>query len=133
VISASPGIDVTIGEEPLTLSADADIWITPIYASANFYLTPESTFELYIGPLLAYVIYENFELVASPGMSEWFTTDNGFGIGAVVGLDIALGERWLLNTAVRYLDTRLEATQDGGVGKADLNPTIFSIGFGVKF
>jgi outer membrane protein len=134
VISASPGLDVTVGEQPLTLEASADIRLTPVYAAANIYLTPDGRFQLYIGPLFAYVIYENFDLVAGPGLSEWFRTDNGFGYGAVLGLDIDLGDRWFLNSAVRYLDTTLEAsTNDPGVGKADLNPTIFSLGFGVRF
>ena len=136
VISASPGLDVTVGEEPLTMEATADIRLTPVYAAANIYLTPDGRFNLYIGPLLAYVIYESFELTAGPGLSEWFHTDSGFGYGAVLGLDIELGSgKWFLNAAVRYLDTTLEAAprDDGGVGKADLDPTIFSFGFGVRF
>ena len=136
VISASPGIDVTVEDEFASVSAEADIRLTPIYAAANIYLTPEGRFNLYIGPILAYVIYESFELNAGPGQSEWFSTEDGFGYGAVLGLDIEVGSgKWFLNTAIRYLDTTLEAAprDDDGVGKADLNPTIFSFGFGVRF
>jgi outer membrane protein len=135
VLSASPGIDVDVGAQPLTISGSGDINITPIYAGLNIHLTPDSRFDLYIGPLLAYVRYSEFKLAAGPGLVEAFTTENGFGIGGVVGLDIGLGDgRWSLNAAVRYIDTTLEATSsDGGLGKTDIDPMICSVGFGFKF
>jgi outer membrane protein W len=135
VISASPGFTVAVDAQPLSVSASSDIRITPIYAALNIHLTPEGRFDLYIGPLLAYVTYDRFELVAGPGLREEFSTQNDLGIGAVLGFDIGLGSgRWSLNGAVRYLDTSLEASpSDGGVGKTDLNPTIFSVGFGYRF
>jgi len=135
VISSSPGFTVAVDTQPLSVTASSDIRITPVYAALNIHLTPEGRFDLYVGPLLAYVLYDSFELVAGPGLREEFSTSNGFGIGAVLGLDIGLGSGgWSLNTAVRYLDTTLEASpSDGSVGKTDLNPTIFSVGFGFRF
>jgi outer membrane protein W len=135
VISASPGFTVAVDAEPLSFSASSDIRITPIYTALNIHLTPDSRFDLYIGPLLAYVTYDRFELVAEPDLREGFSAEEGFGYGAVLGLDIRLGSgRWSLATAVRYLDTTLEASpSDGGVGKTDINPTIFSVGFGYRF
>ena len=135
VISASPGFTVAVDAEPLSVSASSDIRITPIYTALNVHLTPDSRFDLYIGPLLAYVTYDRFELVAEPDLREGFSAEEGFGWGAVLGLDIGLGSgRWSLATAVRYLDTTLEASpSDGGVGKTDINPTIFSVGFGYRF
>jgi len=135
VISSSPGIEVAVNAQPLSVSASADITITPVYAALNIHLTPDSRFDLYIGPMLAYVIYNSFELVAGPGLREEFSTQNGLGIGAVLGLDIGLGSgRWSINGAIRYLDTTLEASSsDGGVGKTDIDPTILSVGVGYRF
>jgi len=135
IISASPGFTVAVDAEPLSVSASSDIRITPIYAALNIHLTPEGRFDLYIGPLLAYVTYDRFELVAEPELREGFSAEEGFGFGAVLGLDIGLGSgRWSLTTAIRYLDTTLEASpSDGGVGKTDIDPTIFSVGFGYRF
>ena len=53
----------------------------------------------------------------------------------VLGLDIGLGSgHWSLTTAIRYLDSTLEASPaDGGVGQSDIDPMIFSIGVGYRF
>ena len=136
VISSSPGFTVAVDAQPLSVSASADVRVTPIYAALNIHLTPDSRFDLYIGPLLAYVFYEGFELSAGPGLTENFTSSNGFGIGAVLGLDIGLGDGpWFINGAIRYLDTTFEASpsDDDGVGKTDLNPMIYSLGVGLRF
>lgn len=135
VLSASPGIKVEAGVQPFTVSASGDLNITPIYAGLNIHLTPDSRFDLYLGPLLAYVRYDGFKLAAGTGIVEEFTTENGFGFGGVVGLDIGLGDgRWSLNASVRYIDTTLEATSsDGGLGKTDIDPTIYSLGVGYRF
>ncbi len=135
VISASPGFTVAVDAEPLSVSASSDIRITPIYAALNIHLTPEGRFDLYIGPLLAYVTYDRFELVAGTELREGFSAEEDIGFGAVLGLDIGLGSgRWSLTTAVRYLNTTLEASpSDGGVGKTDIDPMIFSLGFGYRF
>ena len=135
VMSSSPGIEVAVDAQPLSVSASGDITIIPVYAALNFHLTPDSRFDLFIGPMLAYVLYNRIELVAGPGLTEELSARNGLGIGAVLGLDIGLGSgRWSLNTAIRYLDTTLEASSaDGGVGETDIDPTIFSIGFGYRF
>ena len=135
VISASPGFTVDVDAEPLSVSASSDIRITPIYAALNIHLTPDSRFDLYLGPLLAYVTYDSFELVAGTELREGFSAEEDLGFGAVLGLDIGLGSgRWSLTTAVRYLNTTLEASpSDGGVGKTDIDPMIFSVGFGYRF
>ena len=135
LITASPGFSVAIDARPLSVSASGDIRITPIYAALNIHLTPDGRFDLYVGPLLAYVTYDRFELVAGPELREGFSAEEGLGFGAVLGLDIGLGSgRWSLSTAVRYLATTLEASPaDGGVGKTDIDPWIFSIGVGYRF
>jgi outer membrane protein W len=135
IISASPGFTVEVDAEPTSVSARSDIRITPIYAALNIHLIPDGRFDLYIGPMVAYVTYDRFELVAGPELREGFSAEEGFGFGAVLGLDIGLGSgRWSLVTAIKYLDTTLEASpDDGGVGKTDFDPTIFSVGFGYRF
>lgn len=134
-VSASPRFSVTVDAEPLSVTASGDIRITPIYAALNIHLTPDGRFDLYIGPLLAYVTYDSFVLVAEPELRESFSAEEDIGIGAVLGLDIGLGGgRWSLTTAIRYLDTTIEASSaDGGVGRSDIDPMIFSFGVGYRF
>lgn len=135
VLSASPGIAVEVGVQPFTVSANGDLSISPIYAALNIHLTPDSPVDLYIGPLLAYVKYGGFNLAAGPGLNESFSTDNDFGFGGVVGLDVDLGDsRWIFNATVRYIDTSLTAaSSDGGPGTTDIDPVIYSLGIGFKF
>jgi outer membrane protein W len=135
LITASPSIGVEVYAAPLTVSASADLTITPLYVGANFHLLPESRFDLYVGPMVAYVFHHSFDLVAGPGVTERFSAENRVGIGAALGADIALGSgRWSLTTAVRYIDTSLDASPTGGgSGSADINPTIYSLGFGYRF
>lgn len=135
VISASPGFTITADAGPANISAKSDIRVTPIYAALNVHLIPDGRFDLYIGPLLTYVSYDSFVLVVEPEEREGFSSEEDFGVGAVLGLDIGLGSgRWSLVTAIRYLDTTLEAKPAyGDIGKTDLDPTIFSVGFGYRF
>jgi outer membrane protein W len=134
VLTASPTLDVLIDEVGV-ISASAKPRITPVYVGLNLHLTPDSSADLYIGPMLAYVVYSSIDLVTDPWfLREWFTTENDFGIGINAGLDVRLGDGgWLLTAAFKYLSTTLEASPpDEGVGRSDIDPTIFSIGFGYR-
>jgi outer membrane protein len=134
-LTASPVIDVLIDEVGV-ISASARPRISPVYAGVNFHLTPDSTADLYVGPLLAYVVYSSFDLVTDPWfLREWFVTENDWGIGINAGLDVRLGDGgWLLTAAFKYVDTTLEASPpDESIGKTDIDPMIFSIGVGYRF
>jgi outer membrane protein len=135
VLTAAPVIDVLIDEVGV-ISASAKPRITPVYAALNVHLTPDSRADLYVGPLLAYVVYSSFDLVVDPWfLTEGFVTENDFGIGINVGLDVRLGDGgWLLGAAFKYLDTTLEASPpDEGIGRTDIDPMIFSVGVGYRF
>jgi outer membrane protein W len=134
-MTASPNISVEVSAQPLSVSASADLRITPIYLAANVHLLTKGRFDPYVGGVVAYVVYHSFDLVAGPDLRESFSAGDGLGMGVVLGLDVGLGDgRWLLTTAVRYIDTSLDASPTaGGPGSADMNPTIFSFGFGYRF
>lgn len=135
MLSATPVIDVLIDEVGV-ISASAKPRITPVYAGLNFHLTPDSPVDLFIGPLVAYVVYSSFDLVVDPWfLTEGFTTDNDLGFGATIGMDARLGDGgWLLTAGLRYLTTTLEASSpDGGIGRTDIDPWIFNVGVGFRF
>ncbi len=136
VLAATPHIGSRIDFAWWGLSVGTGITVTPITAGLNVHLTPDSRFDLYLGPLLAYVIYESFAVRIGPGVSESFTTGNDFGFGANLGLDIHLGSggHWSLVALLKYIDTRLEATPaDGDTGVTEFDPTIFGIGVAYRF
>ena len=135
VLTATPVIDVLIDEVGV-ISASAKPRITPLYAGLNVHLTPDSPLDLYIGPMLAYVIYSSFDLVVDPWfLTEGYVTQNDFGIGVNLGLDIRLGDAgWLFTAAFKYLHTTLVASPpDESIGRTDIDPMIFSIGVGYRF
>jgi outer membrane protein W len=134
-LTASPVIDVLIDEVGV-ISASAQPRISPVYAGINFHLTPDSSVDLYLGPLFAYVVYSSFDLVTDPWfLREWFETENDWGIGINAGVDVRLGEGgWLLTAAFKYLDTTLVASPpDESIGRTDIDPMVFSIGVGYRF
>lgn len=135
VLTADPVIDALI-DGAGAITASAQLRVTPAYVGMNVHLTPNSRADLYLGPLLAYVVYSSFDLVTDPWfLREEFVTENDWGIGIAVGLDVRLGDRgWLLTAAFRYLDTTLEASPpDGSIGRTDLDPMIFAAGVGYRF
>ena len=135
VVTAEPTIDVLIDEVGV-ISARAQPRITPVYFGLNIHLAPDGPVDVYVGPLLAYIFYSSFDLVVDPWfLTEGFTTDNDVGVGVAAGLDVHLGEGgWLLNAAFKYLDTTLVASPpDGGIGRTDIDPMIFSVGVGSRF
>ena len=134
-LTAEPVIDVLIDEVGV-ISAEATPRITPLYVAFNIHLTPESRADLYVGPMLAYIMYSSFDLVADPWfLSESFVAENDIGIGVNLGLDLQLGKSgWLLSAAFKYIDTTLVASPpDESSGRTDINPMIFSVGFGYRF
>lgn len=135
VLSAAPNIGTSVDVGVKSLSANADVTMTPLTAGINVHLTPDSRFDVYLGPLLAYVIYDNFTFTAWPGLSESFRSQNDVGFGANLGVDVRLGDgRWTFNAALKYIDTTFEASSiDGGPGETDFDPTIVGVGFGYRF
>jgi outer membrane protein W len=136
VLTASPELEVVYDAAPV-ITATAKLRITPVYGGLNLHLTPNSRFDLFFGPVVAYVFYSGFDLVVDPWFltEEGFESDDDFGVGVNLGLDVRLGNGgWLLTAGFRYLDTTLEASPpDEGTGSTAIDPRIFSIGVGYRF
>lgn len=136
VLSAAPSIGTSVDISWKSFSASAGVTMTPLTAGLNVHLTPDSRFDVYLGPLLAYVIYDGFTLTAGPGLSESFRSENDLGFGANLGVDVGIDNkgRWTLNAAIKYIDTTLEAKpSDGDAGRTDFDPTIVCVGVGYRF
>jgi outer membrane protein W len=140
-LTASPVVDVLI-DEVGAISASAEPRITPLHVGLTVHLTPESPVDLYFEPMFAYVIYSSFNLVVNPWFCtqdslcvQDFETENDFGIGINLGVDVRLGGAgWLLTAAFKYLDTTLVASPpDESVGRTDIDPMIFTVGVGFAF
>jgi len=101
----------------------------------NVHLTQDAPIDLYVGPLLALVSYDSVDVRTTIGTATTsVSVDNDVGLGAILGLDVPIGERgWLIQTNLRYVDTDIE--NSGGIIliNSEFDPLIFSVGFGYRF
>ncbi len=122
----------------LQFTASDSVSFTAITAGLNVHLTPDRAVDLYVGPLLAHVLFGDVGLraqIAGESLAQDFSSNDDFALGAQIGADIAFGGGpWSLNLAAKYLDTSLEIT-DGEGEETDLGfePLILSVGFGYRF
>lgn len=111
---------------------------TAFTAGLNIHLTPDKSVDLYVGPLLGYVLFGDLGFrtqVAGETIAQNFSSNDEFALGAQIGADISFGDGpWSLNVAAKYLDAGLEVTDEGGEA-TDLgfDPLILNVGFGYRF
>jgi len=115
-----------------------DVGITgfaPLSLGFNIHLTPEQSFDLYAGPLLAFVNYGSEQAwwgLSSRGNQISIESDWAWGLAA--GVDIPLGKRgWLFNANLRYLESSIKQSRGDYFVDGNFNPVIFSIGVGYAF
>jgi outer membrane protein W len=139
VFSAAPDIGTSIsigpGKESL-VNISTGVTITPVTVGLNVHLIPDGLVDVYVGPLVGYVMYNDFTLSAGPGIRETFRSENDFAWGAGLGADLRFGKsRWSLTAALKYLDSTFEARPESGgsAGAADFKSTSFSFGAGYRF
>lgn len=107
-----------------------EVNVMPLSVGLNVHLIPKSRVDLYVGPTLDYVFYGDFKVEG-----ESLSIDDDVTWGAVLGLDIPLGDKgWMLTGAARYLDTEAEPTDMGpGDAPLDVKPWIVQISAGYHF
>lgn len=137
VFTASPDLELRAEVAAQEVVASDTLQTTAAFAGLNLHLTPERSVDVYAGPLLAYVSYGDPEFtVTALGVAATaaFTSDNDVGWGAQLGADVPLGERWLFNASLRYLDTTLEVSDEGGeVTSLGFDPLVATLGLGFSF
>lgn len=132
---ASVDVDVEIAGGTSSTAVEVS-GFTMLAPGLDVHLTPEAKVDLYIGPQLAWVNYSDIEVGVLPGLvGTDVSVDSDLGFGAVLGLDVPLGERrrWAFQTNLRYLATSIEGDAATTRLDADFDPTIFSLGFAYRF
>lgn len=143
VLSAATGFGTSLNIDWTGVILRSGITMTPVTAGLNVHLTPDSRFDLYAGPMVAYVMYSGFSLDIGSLFEAGYRSESDFGFGANLGVDLKLGKgRWSLNANIRHLATTLEVRPSGsrytkgivaGTATTSLDPTIFSLGVGFRF
>lgn len=75
-----------------------DVSLMPLTLGLNVHLLGEDGLDLYVGPVAGYVWFGDLEIEG-----ETVAIDDDVTFGAVLGLDVPLGDRWIVGGAVRYL------------------------------
>jgi outer membrane protein W len=107
-----------------------DATAIPVMFGLDVHLLGENTkADLYVGPVLGYTVWGDLELspTAGGGIAD---LDDGFGMGAVLGLDVPFGSsKWQFNAALRYLQMSAEDPS----AEIEVDPVFFEVGLGYRF
>ena len=104
-------------------------------AGVNFYVVRSDNLELFLGPRVAFVEFDDFDIDIDDEQIE-YADDDEFAWGVTAGLKYRIGKsRWSLLAEATYLDVNLEATgKDGAdVSASSSNPVMVNVGFSFNF
>lgn len=119
----------------------------PPTISLQYHFSPEATFQPYVGFGVNYTIFFSEKVNAvvqdAAGLLDIELKDST-GFAAQVGADWILGEKWLVNIDVRYIQIESElliTVDDGGniieglavPGRVEINPWVYGVSVGYRF
>ena len=131
VLATSNGVGVQAVDGVIVRSGTSDTGSLTL--GPDVHLTPGRAADLYLGPFLAYTA--RTDVGYSRDEFAGVRIRGSFGWGAVVGLDVPIGQRgWRVCASVRYIETNLEGTNGAGDRfDLDFGPTAVGVGFGYRF
>jgi outer membrane protein len=109
--------------------------------SMQYHFLPDGTFQPYVGAGLNYTTFFSSkvtqELTDALGITD-IDLDDSFGLALQFGGDFLLGDRWLLNVDVRWIDIESDLTASDGttseeVGTVKIDPWVYSLNLGFRF
>jgi hypothetical protein len=133
------------------LTIESSLRMTPVLAGLNIHLTPGRRADLYLGPVVGLVRYDDIEIEFRGDFLggevipvQRVETEDGFAWGARLGVDVPIGRRGAFFTAsATYLKAEVEVdgfddpegedVEDFGSSSFDLDPFLTQIGFGYRF
>ena len=110
--------------------------------SIQYHFLPESSFQPFVGLGLNYTTFLSEDLDAGiTGLVSDYSLDDSFGVAVQVGADWMLGERWLINFDVRWIniESDLKAsfaaapTESVTLGTVAIDPLVLAINVGYSF
>jgi outer membrane protein len=113
----------------------ADTWIFPPALTAQYHFNSGGRFKPYVGAGLQYIAFFDEGVGQNRLNATKVNIDDGLGFTLQAGLDLSIGNGWYLNADVKktWLDTEINWNGTGVRADADLDPWIFSAGFGYRF
>ena len=114
----------------------------PPTVSIQYHFLPDATFEPYVGLGLNWTTFFDEKLVpelVDQGIED-LRIDDSFGLAAQVGADWALGDHWLLNFDLRWINIEADGELSGSVpgemaeiGTVKIDPWVYSLNLGYRF
>lgn len=100
----------------------------PVLFSVHFHVVRNDALDLYAGPTVGYVFYDDLEIFDGEVL-VWNLNDD-FGYGAVAGLDASVGGGWSFSATLRYLATgaELDEREQLTVFDIDIDPVMIQAG-----
>ena len=140
VIAATTDHDLTASGGALAGADLGTVSVLPPTATLQWYLVPEGSWNLYIGIGINYTLFYDYDLsdaLAGLGVTG-IDFSNSFGFAGNLGLNLNLGDRWMINGDVKYIQISTDAqinTADGVLDTVptDINPWVYGIGIGLRF
>jgi len=141
LIAATSEHDLGLTQGALDGASAGSVMVLPPTLTGQFHITPERFLDFYVGLGVNYTLFYDYELsddLDGAGVSN-ISFKNSFGPAAQVGVDIGLGEKWVINVDLKYIMITTDATiqlEAGGnldVTSVDINPWVPGIGIGYRF
>ena len=103
--------------------------------SVQYHFLPDASFQPYVGVGLNWTTFfstDTVEDLANQGVG--LSLDDSFGIAAQFGGDILLGDHWVLNADVRWINIESDANLGGeDVGTVKIDPWVYAVNVGYRF
>ena len=105
----------------------------PPTVSVQYHFMPTNAFKPYVGAGVNYTAFFSTKTTGALEDSVLKLSDS-WGFAGEVGVDIMLGENWLVNASARYIDIETKARLDGeSIGTVAIDPFVYSLTAGYRF
>jgi len=108
----------------------------PPTLSVQYHFLPAAAVSPYVGVGFNWTIFSSEKIDSA--VADKLELDESAGFAAQAGVDLRLGDRWLFNADIRYIDIETDATiTSGGVdtelGTVKIDPMVYSLMIGYRF
>ena len=106
----------------------------PIVAGLNLHVMNTDSFDVYVGPRVAYVMLDDIDVTLNEEATS-FAVGNEYGWGIATGVSYRFGDRWSFTADATYIDVDFDVTREGTDDSVDLglDPLTFVLGVSYRF
>ena len=136
ILWSEPDVEVVIVEPPIRLEIGAPFRIIPVALGVNYHFGSGGKTDFYIGPAVAWVLYDDVVLDDPDFGRETLSVDDDYAWGATLGLDVNLTEtgKWAFNGEIRWMKGSTDFKNPEGESRSvDVDPVYLTLGVTYRF